>query len=352
MAPMRISTCPRPCKQRPMRGFSLVEMMVAMTIGLALLTVLALLFANSSRAQKEITMSAQQVENGRYALEVLSDNLRHAGYYGYYFGMPAASALVDPCSLTQADLRNGIALPIQGYDSPSSSPLDCIDDANHVPGTDVVVIRRASTVTTASGSLTGNLFYIQATASPNIAANPVVALGSNAASFNLTVRNGSGANVPAPIRQLETHIYFVSPCSNPTGNGNTVCTGTDDGGRPIPTLKRMELTVDSGGATSMVTYPLVEGIENFQAEYGVDSDNDGAPNGAFLSIPATIADWQNVMAARIYVLARNTEMTAGYTDNKTYVLGGTTVTPGGQFKRHLYSTVVRIKNQSERREAP
>lgn len=350
MATMR--TAPKPNHDRRYgHGFSLVEMMVAMTIGLALLTVLALLFANSSRAQKEITMSAQQVENGRYALELLSDNLRHAGYYGYYFSLPAASALVDPCSLTQADLRSGIALPIQGYDSPTSSPLSCLDDANHVPGTDVVVIRRASTVVTASGSLTGNLFYVQATASPNLATNPVVAIGSSA-SFNLTVRNGSGGNVAAPIRQLETHIYFVSPCSNPTGSSNTVCISTDDGGRPIPTLKRMELTVDSGGATAMVTYPLVEGIENFQVEYGVDSDNDGAPNGAFLSVPAVVTDWQNVMAARVYVLARNTEMTAGYTDNKTYALGGTTVTPGGQFKRHLYSSVIRVKNQSERREVP
>jgi len=114
------------------RGFSLVELMVALAIGLVLLTLLATVFANSSRSQKEITMAAQQVENGRYAIELLSEDLRHAGFYGPYFSLPAATALTDPCSLTLADLRAGIALPVQAYNSPASSPLSCIDDDNFV----------------------------------------------------------------------------------------------------------------------------------------------------------------------------------------------------------------------------
>jgi type IV pilus assembly protein PilW len=342
---------PSPNSKLRARGFSLVEMMVALTIGLGLLTVLALIFSQSSRAQKEVTQASQQVENGRYALELLTENLHHAGYYGYYYSLAAApTSLVDPCSMAAADLRNGLAFPIQGYNSPSTSPLSCIDDANYVPGTDIVVVRRAATVTTASGSLKANMFYIQGTASPNVAANPIVAVGSG--TFSLTARNGSGANVAAPIRQLQTHIYFVAPCSNPTGSGGTVCTATDDGGKPIPTLKRIELTVDSSNATALVTYPLVEGIENFQIEYGVDSDADGAPNSSFVTAPATVADWQNVMSATVYILARNPESTAGYTDGKTYAMGATSVTPGGAYKRHLYTSAVRIKNQSERRERP
>ena len=50
--------------------------------------------------------------------------------------------------------------------------------------------------------------------------------------------------VAAAIRRYRTHIYFVAPCSVPfDGSNPPICTGpSDDGGRPIPTLKRLEVT--------------------------------------------------------------------------------------------------------------
>jgi type IV pilus assembly protein PilW len=330
-------------------GFSLIELLVAMAIGLALLAILATVFANSSRSQQEITMSSQQVENGRYAIEILSDELNHAGYYGYYSNLSTpAVGLPDPCSTATADIRTALTLPIQGYDSPATSPISCLADANFVPNTDILVVRRAATAATASGSLVASKVYIQSNTSTTDTANPIVALGNG--TFSLTVRNGSGSYVAAPIRELKTHIYFVAPCSTPSGSGGT-CTSTDDGGSPIPTLKRMELTTSSG-STSFVTYPLVEGVQNLQIEYGVDSDADGSPNATYVTLPSSTTNWQNVMAARIYVLARNTRQSPGYTDNKTYTLGSTTVTGSGSYRRHVYDTTVRVKNPSERRESP
>ena len=333
----------------PERGFSLVELMVAMAIGLILMTILATVFANSSRSQKEITMSAQQVENGRYAIELLSDDLRHAGYYGYYAKSGTAPGTPpDPCSTSPSDIKDALPLPVQGYDSAASTPLDCIDSANFVAGTDVLVVRRASTTVTAPASLNASAVYIQATPSPTDVNNPIVLLGNG--TFNLVVRNGSGANVAAPIRQIVTHIYYVSPCSNPSGTGGT-CTSSDDGGSPIPTLYRKELTTDAGG-TEFTAYPLVEGIQNFQVEYGLDSDADGSPNSAYVTDPGATTNWQNLMAVRMYVLARNTQISPGYVDSKTYNLGGTAISGSGSYRRHVYDTLVRLKNPSERRETP
>jgi len=362
----------------PERGFSLVEMMVAMSIGLVLMTILATVFANSSRSQKEITMSAQQVENGRYAIELLSDDLRHAGYYGYY--VPAGTtpgSLPDPCdsSLTIAALKTHLVLHVQGYDSPGSTPLSsCINSANFVAGTDVLVVRRASSMYTcdaavhaedtakgqAGMALVAARVYIQGIPSTTNTFNPVVALGSPSTSFtNLTdvpkVR-GLLATTPdfcdttvvsAPIRQLVTHIYYLSPCSN-RANGTT-CASSDDGGSPIPTLYRLELT---SGASGFTDYPLVEGIQSFQVEYGVDSDADGSPNSAYVTDPGATSNWRNVMAVRMYVLARNTQVSPGYVDNKTYNLGGTSIAGSGSYRRHVYDTLVRLKNPSERRETP
>jgi len=97
--------------------------------------------------------------------------------------------------------------------------------------------------------------------------------------------------------------------------------------------------------------PLVEGIENLQIDYGVDTDGDGVPNGAYVASPAAVVDWSNVVAVRVSLLARNTEPSPGYTDDKTYDMGiARTVAPGGAFKRHVYNTVIRVVNPSARRE--
>jgi type IV pilus assembly protein PilW len=308
-------------------------------------------FSNSNRVYTELNQASQQIENGRFAVQIMADDIAHAGFYGRYYGaLPVPGVLPDPCEKADvAILRTGAALHIQGYNAPATSPITgCVPVANHLAGTDILVVRRADSTVTATGSLTAAQVYVQANADPNESQNPIIKLGS-AANFPLLNRD---ATTLAPVRKYHVHIYFVAPCSVPTGGGS-VCTGaTDDGGRPIPTLKRLELTLDSGGALDMVLTPLVEGIENLQIDYGVDSDADGAPNGAYVAAPASIADWQNVVAVRLNVLARNVEASGGYTDTKQYDMGVVgLITPGGSYKRHVYNAVVRVINPSARRDS-
>lgn len=320
--------------------------MVSLTIGLLLLTALAAIFANSSRMQREVSLSAQQIENGRSAIDIVSEDVRHAGFWGYYGGsLTAPGALPDPCALDAPSLTAAMAMPVQGYNAPIATLPACLPAANYVAGTDILVVRHASSLL--AGPLSANSMYVQANAT-----NTLVATGGG--TFNLTVRNGTGTNVAAPIRAYETHIYFVSPCSVSAG---ATCTATDDGGKPIPTLKRLELTLDGAGSLNMVTVPLVEGIENFQVDYGQDTDGDGAPDGAaYTADPVSIPNWTQVMAVQLYVLARNTDVSPSYSDGKTYQLGTAgTITPTGaatQYRRHVYTSVVRVKNPSERLETP
>src|SRR3970282_2307983 len=100
--------------------------------------------------------------------------------------------------------------------------------------------------------------------------------------------------------------------------------GTDG----VPTLKRAELT---GSGFTIV--PLVEGVENLKLEYGIDANGDGMPEG-YSTTPDTyggcvaaacaVANWRNVTMAKVYVLARNTEPSPGYTNSKTYTLDSAT----------------------------
>lgn len=330
-------------------GLSLIELMVASTIGLLLLLGVTSIAINSSRAHKEISALSQQLENGRYAVQLITNELKHAGFYGRLFGaIPTYSgtSLPDPCTLDPSVLLGHLELAVQGYDGPAdASALACLSNANYKPFTDILVVRRAETKLADPNSLDIGEVYIQAL--PN---DRVIDKGENAASFNLKMTDGV---TPADIRKYRVDIYFVSPCSLATD-----CTASADGGNPIPTLKRLELT-QVGGTTRMRTVPLVEGIDDLQIDWGIDHSGDGAPNETdpgvsgddYRRIPLNIDEWKNVVALYVHVLARNIQSSPGYTDQKTYSFGESgTQTPGGDFKRHLYSSVVRLMNVSSRRE--
>jgi len=353
---------PQPRRSRASQaGLSLMELMVALAIGLFILVGLVYVFSASNRTYLEMNRVSQQIENGRFAVQTLTDDVSLAGFWGRTSSaLPAPGVLPDPCEKTDmAALRAATALPLQGYDAPAASPLACIPAANHVPGTDILVVRRTdsqmaagNSATIPGGSLVAAQVYLQANADPNNGLNPLIAVATGSPEPVFALKNKDGTNF-APIRKYRVHIYYVAPCSIPAGGG-TDCTGAnDDGGAPIPTLKRLELTVDSTGANlDMYQVPLVEGIDNFQVDYGIDTDTDGAPNGAYVTAPAAVADWPNVVAVRINVLARNTESTPGYVDAKSYDMGvAGALTPGGPYKRHVYNAVIRVVNPSARRES-
>lgn len=332
---------------RSQSGLSLVELMISLTIGLILLLGITTLIVQQSSTHSELEKSSRQIENGRYASQILHDDIQLAGFYGQYFNVPAASAMPNPCATDLASLDAAMSLPVQGYDSPATVPAPlstCLNDANHVPGTDILVVRRVATsVTTIANAAagTGGLVYLQTTSASQVMNTGA---GADTTKFPLVLTTSS-ATSPADLRSYLVRIYFVSPCST-MANGAT-CTASDDNGRPIPTLKMLELS-DTGSATPFTLTPLVEGIENLQLDYGIDGNGDGYPDS--YSTPATVADWGNVMAVRINVLARNNDPTTGYTDSKTYVLGALTVGPfGDAYKRHAYTEIVRAINPSGRR---
>src|SRR5438093_13671019 len=115
---LQCPSAPRSAAQRACIGFgfSIVELMVALAIGSLLLLALATLFANTSSARAEIDRASRQIESGRYAVHVLSDEIRHAGYYGPLINAPTnaggLTALPDPCSTHLTIVRNRAFLPL------------------------------------------------------------------------------------------------------------------------------------------------------------------------------------------------------------------------------------------------
>lgn len=339
-------------QRRHQHGLTLVELMIAIAIQLFLVAGMATLIAQQSSARAELDKSNRQIESGRYALSLLQDDIEHAGYYGQY-GVTgtALTALPDPCATTATEIDSSLAMPIQGYDAPTlvPSPLSaCLPDADHVPGTDILVIRRLEATDTPPtiSSLVAGQVYVQANPVAKVTATGPDPTPATPSVYVLKQKDGA---TPAEIRKYIAHIYFVSPC-NVYATGATTCTAAADKGTPVPTLKRLELTV-SGSTTTFNKVPLVDGIQNLQFDYGVDSTGTGAPASPFVTSPA-VADWPNVMAIQVNLLARNTVPSFGYSDSKTYSMGiaGVVGPFSDNYKRHAYTGSVRVVNLSELRE--
>ncbi|HEX6828316.1 MAG TPA: PilW family protein [Burkholderiales bacterium] len=352
---------PRPGRQD---GLSLVELMVAITISLLLMVAASGAFLSTSQSNREVQAAGQQIENGRYGMSAVQDDLRHAGFYGQYYQISPGTITPDPCVVALAAIKDSLPIPVQGYNDSGGSPVSCIPGSDFVPGTDVLVVRRAQAIPLGGPTtprpdddapVPGDI-YIQ-----SVPASADIQIGGGGYTFDVTKADGTATVLKrkdgvkaAEIRKFNVHVYFISPCSG---------TSCDGGGDGVPTLKRLEL-ISIGGAPGFRVVPLAEGIENMQLEYGIDDQpvfpvpnpftgqtvGDGVPD-RYVAAP-TAADWSNVVTVKVYMLARNTEQSQGYTDAKTYDLGlAGTVTPGGSFKRHLFTSTTQIRNVSQRRES-
>jgi type IV pilus assembly protein PilW len=337
------------------RGLTLIEFMVSIVLGMIIVAALATLVADQSQNRAEVDRAGRLIENGRYGIRAMADDLQLAGYWGELNGVPSSTALAalpDPCSLVLATITDASQLHIQGYDAPASASVPtCI--SNQLSGTDILVVRHVDTATTALGSLTEGQYYVQTglnaagtafTSTINVGGADATA---NATNFTLLKKDKVTA---ANVRKMVVRIYYVAKCSVESGGS---C-DSGDGGNPIPTLKMLELSAASGAAAWSSPVTIAEGIENLQVDYGVDTNSDGAPDGDDVDGSAlTHLNMGDVMAVKVYLLARNLEKTPGFTDDKTYALGTAgTITPATAdrgYRRHVFVQSVRLVNPSARR---
>lgn len=224
------------------RGLSLIELMISITLGLIILAALSTLFINQTRTRVELDKANRMIDNGRYALDLLSKDLQLAGYLGEY--IPPLSS----CSSSPVGIR--------GYDTnlvnkPGALPAG-ITAADLSTGSDIVVVNRASTeVPVAVDAAVAGIQYMQVSLCQHDVLDYVIS--SDPADFTLRQKSCTPTSTTpyANVRRLLTNVYFISP-SNTPGDG-------------IPTLKRLE----TGNPNPV---PLVEGIEYMQVEYGIDNN--------------------------------------------------------------------------------
>lgn len=338
--------------RRQQRGMSLIELMVGMALGLLLLTALASLYASTSQSRVQLGNSATQIENGRYALDIISQEVGLGGFLGD-LNLLGTSALATPDVCAAATNALGftnspatVPVAIYGY-VPGANAAPCLPNLS--PNSEILVVRRVSSTITSASAVAAGQAYLQDSFCGTDTA-PFV-FSSTATDFTLKDKTCA---TPAALRQVSVRAFYVATCD--------VCSGTGD---QIPTLKMVEF---SSGAMQPPN-SIAQGIDDVHFAYGVDVDNNGSPDcyvadpnidnstacsnvGGYNWATSAATNWSNVTAVRISVLARTLSKAPGWTDMRSYDLGrGTTSGPFNDgYKRHVYAELARVANVAGPRE--
>lgn len=348
-------------KRRHAAGLSLIELMIAVVIGVILLVGIVQIFISSRATYSHEEGLARVQEGGRFGMEFVTGDIRMAGYMGCNSSLPNAS--VNRIALPSTTAYQMLSGGLRGYrytgsgtalsDWTPALPSDYFTAGEVRAGTDVVVIQRASTLDT---NLTGNMGVVNANiqilttaaVQNEISAHDILIIsdctaadifratntssGSGKTTIAHSSSNNSSNNLSKPydtraqLMKLVSRAYFI---------------GTGTGGEPA--LMRKELT-NAAATSPIITQELVEGVQDMRILYGVDTDStkDYVPN-QYVS-PGSVTDWTKVVSIRLALLLRTTTNVTG-TDTQTYTLNNATVGPfNDNRRRHVFTSTVKVRN--------
>jgi type IV pilus assembly protein PilW len=322
-------------RRRAQAGLSMVELMVAVTVGLILLAGVAQIFINSKAAYKVQGGSGLLHENARYAMNKLGYDIHMAGHWGglqpdELSGTPAvASGLSSDCDLSWI---YDAETPAQGYQGAATPPLDCIDADDYVAGTDVLTLRFAEGVPTKNAGVSSSGIYLRSS---------VGRLGKFVSASEITNGTTGIANADGTYNYLYRPVlYYLRSCGVVGTSGS--CSNALDS---TPTLVRKTLNGDQ-----FQTEPMVEHVEHMQLMYGLDTDvpKDGIVD-RYVSAGA-VTNWQDLLSVRVNLIVRNPERQVDYEDTRTYNLpDGNTYSPPADMQNHMrkqFDAFFHIRNLS------
>lgn len=312
------------------KGLSLVELLVALALG-AFITVGIIQMFTANRETYQVSVGqARLQENARFAMEFLARPIRMAGFAGCFSDNTDVLNVLNPVggkTPYEYDLSQGI----QGYDATSATtwspalsdlPAD-IDTAAIAGGTDVITIKSVDTSgvrlasdmpsssavikTTEPSDLSnyadGAVLMIsdcekaaifQITNTTSSAGDTILSIVHNDGSAGVSpgnsqkelTRDGSAYRSDASVYAVQTQVFYVAPGSGTNNRGDT----------PLSLWRKF-----AGNAPT----EMVEGVENLQLLYGVDTDDDGVPN-RYRTIQ-NIPDTTQIVTVRVAITANSVD---------------------------------------------
>ena len=295
------------------RGFSLIELMVALVISLLVLVATVSFYLMTRSTYTTIDDSSNLEERGQFALGVITRALRQTA-----FSPPNTSG--------------GGMIQLAQSDPPMISGVDGCDNPADVESlSQTVPASCKNTMVDKNNDALEVRFFGSGTA-----ANPTVPDNSMVDCSGQGVASPTSIDLAASQRGLS--IFFVQ---------------TDSTGSYLACKFRQR---DSTGAatTTFATQQLVPGVESLQFLYGVSVDGDAVPDVFKRATDMSTTDWQNVYAVKVALVVRadNASADVGSGAQKftlfgkqyTYVDGTYQATANTQMARRLFTATVQTRN--------
>ncbi|MEM9532328.1 MAG: PilW family protein [Pseudomonadota bacterium] len=369
-------------------GFGLIELMVALLLGIIVLGGVGQVFFSTSQAYRSQQALARVQESGRFAIEILKPRLRPAGRVNFCVARLAVTEVLDNGAAGYEGAIHRPDLPVVGFEFTGTDqddtyllpsnfaagsvavgdyatgfgalavPQDVVDNA--VPGSDVLIVKYADAV------------------------DQLTACGYDQASQNLSLNFpvDCGTTLAAPMTQAQLDDLFprgglvlVTDCNTGgelfqrTNDGSGIFSLNDGGTTPgnlaggltrsyndesqvLPFHSVMFfIGVNAAGrpalfqidyGTDALPEEIIEGVESMQVLFG---QIDIAGTVTYLE-PHLVTDPPNIVSMRVSLLLRSTDNADLEIDDQVYGVNNTTVDPVDDSRlRQVFTTTVAVRNR-------
>jgi len=330
-------------------GISLVEILIALVISLFLLSGIVQVYLANKTTYRFTEALGRVQENGRFAIEFMVQDLRMAGFFG--------CALFDPED--PENIVNNLDPDGAGYDT----SLHDFVLAGVIEGTEGDGTNGSDSVTL-RGSKPGHLSVVEpfsvsksavifVTANDIVKPNDIVMVSNcrGADIFQVTnATQGGNASKMSVVHNTGNNSpgnYNPDNCKG----GNAHCLSQAYGAdASMFRMQSVSYTIAPGASgepalwrsENGVNLELIEGVEELQLLYGLDTDDDDFPN-QFVTID-NVADTFDIVAVRIMLMVRSIADQV-VEDNQVYTFNGNTVTAADRRLRQEFSTTVALRNR-------
>jgi len=347
MNPTAINTRYRPMyrTKSSINGFSLVELMIGMTLGLVGMLIVAQVMSTNASFQASTNAAGEAQTVGNLSLYTIERDLKQAG-----FGISTPSLL--GCQLTgwsnsSSSVISQPLYPVSIDDGATADDSDAITIAYGTSETRMGSVALASTydgsasdinVQNRFGYFIGDFFVLAQITNPatncvmgQITAIPstsLTALSHAASAQNYNRANGENISFNPQIAEF----YNL-------GGGFTFNTYSVNANHQL--IQKSNLSGNSAA--------IAENVYVFKARYGHDSDGDGTVDTWDAVVPTTTTAWGRTTNVRIGLAVKSPQREASLVSTSTLQLwpDGPTVTLSSEdqhYRYRTYNSIVPIRN--------
>jgi type IV pilus assembly protein PilW len=310
-------------------------------IGLILIAGVLQVFVGSTITYSMQSGLSKIQENGRFAISFLSRDIRQAGFTGcsrnaelinaLSVTIPSFLSIEDAIFGEEGDKSTVSNIP----DDPDSIEIKFVDPVSecqiesHDKGNERFGCTADHSFNQGDVLIATDCAYMAIFQFVSVGASDSVFHGEGGSISPNNKPNGIGYQYDdGSIMKMQSYKYYIA---------NTT--------RGDPSLYRAEVfsTVSGGVLTAGLSAgrELVEGVENMQVLYGVDSDNDGMVN-YYAPFSSGISD--DIISVRVSLLIRSIENTL-VQNSQELQFGGRTVTFNDGRLRKVFTSTIALRNR-------